>query len=339
MLANSLIKLIVLLVALSVLLKSARAGARCDEESLHLSVDTKGAGKRQAALLSPPMPAYWINLASSVERKRYMKQMLALRSPSLGIGHHKRIEAVTPESPAYNVTRLEKPCKRNTPNDLAIIMSHLAAMRTAVYDQHQSVGESQYALILEDDVEFLFDIDLYHIVRKAPPGFGILQLMTSNIEAIDELWNKYTSSGEVDRWTLNHWTNTTGNGKYARYWGALGYIINKQVVKPFLDDVVTHDAASGLNSYKLVNSFFANGCKRTRDRPCVLANCLFSDTYIYSGAGPTYVHNVPLITSGKAASTSHQNHIEAHVKAFQRIKEITDAIRDEEAHKQCLGHK
>ena len=76
-------------------------------------------------------------LASSVERKRYMKQMLALRSPSLGIGHHKRIEAVTPESPAYNVTRLKSPVSA-TPNDLAIIMSHLAAMRTAVYDQHQS---------------------------------------------------------------------------------------------------------------------------------------------------------------------------------------------------------
>ena len=131
--------------------------------------------------------------------------------------------------------------------------------------------------------------------------------------------------------------NTTGNGKYARYWGALGYIINKNVVKPFLDDVVTHDTTSGLNSYKLVNSFFERGCKRTRDRPCVLANCLFSDTYIYSGAGPTYVHNVPLITSGKAASTSHRNHIEAHLAAFRRIEEITKSMRDKGALLKCQG--
>ena len=91
--------------------------------------------------------------------------------------------------------------------------------------------------------------------------------MTSNIEAIDELWNKYTSSGEVDRWTLNHWTNTTGNGKYARYWGALGYIINKQVVKPFLDDVVTHDAASGLNSYKLVEQLLRQWVQENQRPP------------------------------------------------------------------------
>ena len=149
-----------------------------------------------------------------------MRQMLALRSPSLGIGHHKRIEAVTPGSPNFNLSMLEKPCKRNTPNDLAIIMSHLTAMRTAVYDQHKSVGESQYALILEDDVEFLYNIDLRHIVREAPPDFGILRLMTSNIEAIEELWNKYKASSETKKWTRNHWTNTTGNGKYARYWGA-----------------------------------------------------------------------------------------------------------------------
>ena len=159
--------------------------------------------------------------------------------------------------------------------------------------------------------------------------------MTSNIEAIEELWNKYKASSETKKWTRNHWTNTTGNGKYARYWGALAYIIDKNTVKPFLDDVVTHDAASGLNSYKLVNSFFEKDCKRTRERPCILANCLFSDTYIYSGAGPTYVYNVPLITSGKAASTSHQNHIEAHMVAFKRIEEITKSIRGEKPRMKC----
>ena len=324
------------LVALSGLIKGAGGRtSRCDEEVLHLH-DPLGTEKDTHHDI-PFIPAYWINLASSVQRKRYMRQLLALSSPSLGIGHHKRIEAVTPESPAYNISKLEKPCKRNTPNDLAIIMSHLTAMRTAVYDQHQSVGESPYALILEDDVEFLYDIDLRHVVKRAPSEFGILQLMTSNIEAIDELWNKYTGSHEVEKWTLNHWANTTGNGKYARYWGALGYIINKNVVKPFLDDVVTHDTTSGLNSYKLVNSFFERGCKRTRDRPCVLANCLFSDTYIYSGAGPTYVHNVPLITSGKAASTSHRNHIEAHLAAFRRIEEITKSMRDKGALLKCQG--
>lgn len=323
---------------------SATPGMRCDDEVLGLG------GSHRSQILTNSLidiPAYWINLADSVERKRYMRHMLNVKARPIGIGHHKRIEAVAPDSPGYKIKKLEQPCKRNTPSDFAIIMSHLSAMRTAVYDNHQSVGESPYALILEDDVEFLYDINLHSLIRTAPPDFGVLQLMTSNIEAIDELWDKYTSSHKTmkeevnlvgkERWTLNHWQNTTGNGKYARYWGALGYIINKKVVKPFLDDVIEHDDKTDMNSYKLINSFFPNRCQRTRDRPCVLANCLFSDTYIYSGAGPTYVSNVPLVTSGKVASTAHENHIQAHETAFKRIGEITQGLKGSEAYKKCIA--
>ena len=92
-------------------------------------------------------------------------------------------------------------------------------------------------------------------MREAPPDFGILQLMTSNI-SIEELWNKYKASSEtkeVDSESLDrhYWEWQT-----MRYWEAAAAVIDKNTVKPFLDDVVTHDAASGLNSYKLVNSFF-----------------------------------------------------------------------------------
>ena len=95
-----------------VLLTGLRKGAdgsisRCDEELLHLNHPSGAMNEITHQILS--IPAYWINLASSVERKRYMRQMLALRSPSLGIGHHKRIEAVTPGSPNFNLSMLEKP--------------------------------------------------------------------------------------------------------------------------------------------------------------------------------------------------------------------------------------
>ena len=33
--------------------------------------------------------------------------------------------------------------------------------------------------------------------------------------------------------------------------------------------------------------------------PCVLANCLFADTYIYQLLGPTYVSTIPLVIGGK----------------------------------------
>ena len=34
-------------------------------------------------------------------------------------------------------------------------------------------------------------------------------------------------------------------------------------------------------SFKLVNSFFPNECKRTKDFPCVLANCLYADRCVH----------------------------------------------------------
>jgi hypothetical protein len=67
----------------------------------------------------------------------------------------------------------------------------------------------------------------------------------------------------------------------------------------------------------------------------VLANCLFSDTYVYAGAGPTYVFHLPLITSGKKASTSHETHVEAHTSAFKRIAELKEKIRAGNSHRGC----
>ena len=302
-------------------------GLTCDERALGLHEPLRPYG----ALL----PTYWINLPESEERRKIMVQYLRECQHAVGIGHHKRVLAVKPDTPAYNVTKLEKPCKRNSPNDLAIIMSHLTAMRTAVYDKHRLRGDEKYALILEDDVEFTLRVDLRRIISTAPKDFGILQLMTSNVEAIDELEGSYLASGRQNLWTLNHWTNTTGNGKYARYWGALGYIINKRVVKQFLDDVIDHDPITGRNGYRIINSFSPDRCKRSRARPCVLANCLFSDTYIYSGAGPTYVFHIPLLTSGKRTSTSHESHIEAHTKAFKRIDEVIAKVVNSKRHKEC----
>ena len=199
-----------------------RRDATCDEKAL--GFDNVAAIPPRP---SPPLPTYWINLPESTDRRAEMVKYLKSESPKIGLGHHKRIIAVKPETRAYNLTKLEKPCKRNSPNDLAIIMSHLSAMRTAVYEKHGSSSSSsssssgggrlnrqQYAVILEDDVEFTFDVDLRKVVATAPEDWGILQLMTSNIEAIEELQEKYFASDGRDLWTLNHWTNTTGNGKY-----------------------------------------------------------------------------------------------------------------------------
>ena len=90
---------------------------------------------------SKGLKAYWINLDERVQRRVFMESQLR----DIGL-NHKRISAITPSSPRFNITALEKPCKRNTNKDLAVILSHLVSIREAIYDVD---GDANYALILE----------------------------------------------------------------------------------------------------------------------------------------------------------------------------------------------
>jgi GR25 family glycosyltransferase involved in LPS biosynthesis len=59
--------------------------------------------------------------------------------------------------------------KKNTQKELGCVISHLVAMRTAIYSP---TATSRYALIVEDDVYFPFDIDFDALALSAPTGFG-----------------------------------------------------------------------------------------------------------------------------------------------------------------------
>jgi len=310
---------------------------RCDWHSLAFNLTGHTQANRHIrskALDMEPIPTYWINLADSVDRRRYMTAQLNLYGAQMGLGSHFRVEAVRPQASEYRVTKLEMPCKRNTETDIAVILSHLTAIYRAVKDASAS---SDYALILEDDVAFQFKFDMRRVIANAPPDFGLLQLSTTNTEALSLLWKAFESSHNTDFWTRNNWDATTANKKYTLYWGALGYIINKKVAKSFIEDVVEEDAAGNL-SFKIINSFNTHKCKRTKGYPCVLANCLFSDSYIYSGAGPTYVARFPLLTSGRSMglnSTAHQTHVPAHIEAFKKIKDLLDQLRGMPRYTHC----
>jgi hypothetical protein len=90
---------------------------------------------------STGIKVYWINLDERLQRRVLMEKQMN----DVGL-LHKRVSAITPNSPRFNISVLEKPCKRNTDKDLAVILSHLTAIREAVYD---SDGDLNYALILE----------------------------------------------------------------------------------------------------------------------------------------------------------------------------------------------
>ena len=307
---------------------------------------------------------YWINLDRSVLRRQHMEEHLK----SLKF-RNTRISAITPRSSSFNITKLQKPCKRNTEKDISAILSHLKAIHSAIYDfdivirpEHGDINidsverskrhkSSDYALIMEDDVQFNFQLNFTALISSAPKDFGILQLSTSNEEALKQLWSTFkkessshyaatsalSSSSREDYeknllpstlWTPNHWNSVTNNGKTTLYWSAQAYLINKKVIKSFIDDVV-EVSSNGSLSFKIINSFFVKSCKRTRSFPCILSNCLFADSYIYAGGGPTYVSHIPLFTGATVglASDMHQTHVETHKKGFDEINSIVQEVR------------
>ena len=114
------------------------------------------------------------------------------------------------------------------------------------------------------------------------------------------------------------------------------YIINKRIVRPFVEDVVTKwfNSSSQLweLSFQIINSFNKHSCKRTKEYPCILANCLFSDSYIYAGGGPTYILNFPLFNGHAVGlnSSLHQEQVEVdggHKDAFAAIQKIIDQLQ------------
>ena len=76
-----------------------------------------------------------------------------------------------------------------------------------------------------------------------------------------------------------------------------------------------------------MESYLPNYCF---GRPCILAQCLFSDTYIYSAGDPTYVHTLPLIGSSKVGDTStiHQEQVGKHRDGFDAIDRVTKELNN-----------
>lgn len=274
----------------------------------------------------------WINLDRDASRRTYTEKMLT----NSGLHRHYRISAVDSKSSSFSkqIEQLEMPCKRNTHNDLAVTMSHLKAMHFALYNI-PSIS-SRYALIIEDDVRFLFSINFTALIDSAPKNFGLLQLTTSNHEASNLLWRNFKRKVSVhhksleDYWHFANWRNSSRNGKTYLFWSMQAYLVQLPVIMSFIDDVVVNASNHHNNiRYKLVNSFFPAQCKRTRQRPCILSNCLFADSYIYAGCEPTYVSAIPLVTGTSIGlnSSTHQEQVRFHIEGFAAIDRIYHEIK------------
>lgn len=205
--------------------------------------------------------------------------------------------------------------KKNTAKELGCTTSHIIAMYEAIYSK---TATSRYALIIEDDVFFPFDIDYNVLAQSAPGGFGILQLFNSNLPTMKQSWESYVSNNS------NLWVKRNLN-KFD-YWSTCGYLIDRVVMKDVIDRVF--GIVNGWMSFKIIAGITS---------PCVPRECCYNDnssggkiietfnhttpcTYAPRGyqadsflyaMTTTYMMTIPLISFGVGGneSTFHQDHV------------------------------
>jgi GR25 family glycosyltransferase involved in LPS biosynthesis len=342
---------------------------------------------RNASQRSGPVPdVFWINLDKSVERRIYFERQLGSHGMLKGSS---RIRALSPDNvivpeeiavpheckilTSKSVVDIPELLKRprgrilidalcgrprNSKRELTVTASHLQALHTAV----NSISESPYALILEDDMALSFDVDYHALAQSAPPDFAILQLVTSNDQNLKYLWKKYVDSGGKYLWEQR--------SDITDFWCAGAYIINKEVFKPIIDRIVRKITSNGWTAMSIIAAYpckpdfccaevdpdfpwneasankrqvFYHGWHydnrsipfgRLRTNPA----CMFApkgyqaDHFVFEIARPhAYTLSVPLIGgAGKAGtnSTLHQEHVQWHKIAFDSIVDMQKEIYD-----------
>jgi hypothetical protein len=218
--------------------------------------------------------------------------------------------------------------KKNNQKEIGCSTSHLYAMKQAIYSK---TAVSRYALIVEDDVFFPFDVDFNVLAQSAPSGFGILQLFNSNQPSMKHIWEKYLRNHK----TL--WLRR--NAASFEFWSTCAYLIDREVMKPLIDAVV-YSRMPGVTEFKLVAGV-TNPCTPkeccganatdvfSNVPPCVYApRGLQADSFLYAMTA-TYMLTVPLVTNGVGGnqSTFHQFHVELlHRKAFKQQRELVNEM-------------
>ncbi len=128
----------------------------------------------------------------------------------------------------------------NRRKELAVTVSHLMAIRQAVYS---TTATSRYALILEDDVWTPFDIRLEQLaeeVRKETgSAFGIIQFLNSKRASLDEMFYCFQRQHlhhckvyyKTSRWAPRP---PADRGRSLLTWSTGAYLIDRVVMKPVI---------------------------------------------------------------------------------------------------------
>ena len=245
---------------------------------------------------------------------------------------------------------------KNTGNqikELGCTSSHLEAMRRAIYSE---TATSRFALIIEDDVFFPFDVDWNALAHTAPDGFGILQLFNSNAGAMESTWKQYVKSQHQDQDPANNvqlWMMRHSMSKHFDMWSTCAYLIDREAMREVIDAVAYYtpphvgdysssvsiaSSGSGSSSKKdekpdLLNLHIVAGI----NNPCVPETCCPAGAKgdIFVSKPPctwaprgfqadswlyaltkTYMLTMPLITNGQG--TNQSTFHQSHVGALHR---------------------
>lgn len=230
---------------------------------------------------------------------------------------------------------------KNSKKELAVTISHLKAIKEAC---HTNI-EDDFALILEDDIIFAFQLDLHLLIDSAPPDFGILQLITTNGYDIQHMWKQFTfDASKLQSFSLKDMREKLWiRRSYHDLWCAGAYIIKKSILRPIIDELIKDyiDMTTGWKGQVVsviaaydkpcTPSYCCNGNILQVKSPCIRsARGYQSDAYIFSLVeGYSYMLKIPIFTGGRSGniSTLHQSHVSLHVESFAKINEITNEIR------------
>lgn len=282
---------------------------------------------------SKSVPVYWVNMQKSIYRRKYYD----VQMDAMGLSN-RRIQAVTPADNVVKKTLITViPRVQHTQVELSCVVSHLIAIHTAVHDEtHKS---NPYALITEDDVHFEMDVDFLTMAENAPKGFGALQLITSSSIHVTSFWTKYKKDSSSKMAVKNFkfpkkyssetlWSLRKHDSPY---WSTQAYLISKEVVRSFIDSVVTLNNTTGIYSIDIVNpSERMFPCPTKKD--CYLPYRIVADTYLYAGCNPTYLITIPIFNGAHVGqnSTIHKrkNNNVYHAKAFGEIARVLQDVRN-----------
>lgn len=310
---------------------------------------------------------YWINLEKSIERKMEMERQFAAmgirneRFPALSMDQihiPQDLEMVWNTKQALYQTGLPQDLDKlgssgvraylmglygrrrmNRLAELGCTISHLLAIRKAVYATDST---SRYAIIVEDDVIFPFNIDWDEMAASAPKGFGILQLFNSNMESMVSSFGNFrkaTANGKVHT-KLWHERFPKQPGSF---WSTCAYLIDREVMKGVLDTLITPPPQPGQPfGLRIIAGIrwecvpvYSPCCLNPKNytysevNPCVFAPKGFqADSFLYATT-KSFVLNAPLIANGLGGnqSTFHQDHVEnIHFNAFMRQRRYINSM-------------